>query len=563
VTLDYRISKLLIRNFRGIDEFETQFPKNSPTYLIGSNNACKSTILNAISLSLKAANFYQFSPSEYDFYHAIDGTSEKDFTIELHFEANAQNQLPAVRGGVGDPIPVHGIRTIGRAKNGSFTHSHRLFDENHDDILITTRVPLKGEHKIEYKDQKLNTAKTYARLEEIRQHLPDVWLLSPDNLYASLYKWETGPLKRLAKFLTKEFFEKNWEFEREGKVRPMPQTLKNVYNFFFDVVAAFPLWRDNLKPNFELTFAKYLGRSSKVALNPNIQHLEHWLAQQLALSFASDANGALTPLECMGQGWQALVRIAALDVLSQYPDLTKDRIFLLYEEPETYLHPHLCNKLRKILSFLSESGWYVLSTTHAPQFLSFSSNQKVIRLWRKNNKVIKGEIETSQASQEVRFQEKLDEKGTHEMLFAQKIILCEGKDDIFAIRYYLEKSEVDIDAEGITFVDTGGKNNLPKYADIAGKLNINWCAVTDEDKKDDLVDASTEGVRNKLEKLKTGKDLTIIWHGNLEASLNLQTGKADPEWQLKNINLKNLYDLIKTYPLYSGTCEKIKDWAAS
>src|SRR3990172_5355670 len=105
-------------------------------------------------------------------------------------------------------------------------------------------------------------------------------------------------------------------------------------------------------------------------LRPDIRAIEDWLAQQLVVAFATDSGGATTPLEKMGDGWQSLIRVAALDVLSQYPDQIRERVVLLFEEPETYLHPHLVRKLRSVLEQLAGNGWTVVTATHVAAFFT-------------------------------------------------------------------------------------------------------------------------------------------------------------------------------------------------
>ena len=104
-----------------------------------------------------------------------------------------------------------------------------------------------------------------------------------------------------------------------------------------------------------------------------------------------------------------------------------DRVLLLLEEPETYLHPHLCRTMRAVLGQLAQQGWIVLTATHGPELISFAQPQVIVKLWRKGDDVSKGAFDTNLASDALRFQEKLDERGNHEMLFANKIVLCEGK----------------------------------------------------------------------------------------------------------------------------------------
>ena len=112
------------------------------------------------------------------------------------------------------------------------------------------------------------------------------------------------------------------------------------------------------------------------------------------------------------------------------------------------------------------------------------------------------------------------------MLFAQKVILCEGRDDVFAIRSYLHKHcDADLDGKSVSIVRTGDIGQLPAFASIASKLGIPWCAVSDEDRlSDGTINTSTEKVRRRLSTLKSPNDCHVQWHHNLEACLNKEEG---------------------------------------
>jgi predicted ATP-dependent endonuclease of OLD family len=273
------------------------------------------------------------------------------------------------------------------------------------------------------------------------------------------------------------------------------------------------------------------------------------------------------PLRSMGDGWQSLIRLAALDVLSQYPGETGDRVLVLAEEPETHLHPHLRRKLRDVFERLAGKGWMVLAATHAPEFVSFAKPQMVLKLWRNGNDVIQGVLDTSSTTYTVKFQEKLDERGNHEMLFAQRIVLCEGKDDCWALRSAFVKLDpcLDLDARSVSLVDTGGVGNLPDYADIAKKLQIPWCAVTDEDKdQNGILNPKTEKIRQRVDAMRGAQDTATMWPGKLEACLGT-TGaqKATPEWQVANIDPKLLADLRRDHPDLIATSEAVRTWILS
>jgi hypothetical protein len=312
------------------------------------------------------------------------------------------------------------------------------------------------------------------------------------------------------------------------------------------------------------TLSQYVGAHARFALSPDVQGLEEWLAQQLVVSFAADVGGAVTPLQSMGDGWQSLIRLAALDVLSRYPDEMADRVLLLAEEPETHLHPHLRRKLRDVFERLAGQGWMVLAATHAPEFVTFARPQVVVKLWRKGDDVSMGLLDTSATTTAVRFQEKLDERGNHEMLFAQHVVLCEGKDDCWAVRSTLAKLDpgLDLDARSVSLVDTGSVGNLPDYADIAKRLGIPWCAISDEDRNPGgMVNAVTEKVRQRVNAMRGPHDITAVWRGKLEECLGTPAGqKATPEWQAANTDPKPLADLQREHPNLMTMCSSVRAW---
>ena len=561
MSVDFKFAKLSIRNFRGIHELDVELPEGMPINLIGANNSGKSTVLDAFALVLKGGGMHAFVPERYDYYHDAQGNASGDFVITLYFSAAATQQLPAVQG-VGNPIPVHGIRVLGSTdKNGRFSHQHVLIGDDDKTITFSTHTPLKGKAKEDFSEHGLGWRPMNARPQVIREHLPEVWLLRPDNVKASLYHWKTGPLQRLSKLLAEQFMGTPWSMDYQGTKRDMPQTMEKAHAFFRDAVSQFPFWIDDLKPKLESTLSEYVGRDAKIELRPDIQTLEEWLAQQLMVAFATDAGGATTPLERMGDGWQSLIRIASLDVLSQLPGQTKDRVVLLFEEPETNLHPHLARKLRGVLGGLANNGWIVMTSTHSPDLISFSVPQSVIRLWRKSDGVGKGELLTSTAGPEAKFQERLDERGGHEMLFARRVVLVEGKDDAFAIRLFLEKADLDLDGSSISIVRTGDVGTLPTYAELASKLHIPWFAITDEDPlPDGAIKKNTADARQKLAGLNDQSSESETWKTTLEACLGKKEGKARPDWIAEQLGEKTSDQIRTEHPDYASVCDSVITW---
>lgn len=561
---EFRFARLFVKGFRGIRELDLELPIGKPLHLIGGNNSGKSTVLRALALALGGGGLHQFVPEEFDFFHDHTGNAVTDFTVTLHLQADDEKGLPAVQG-VGNPVRVHAIEVRGTTDaNGRLSHKRVLLNKEGDHILLSDRTPLKGEVKKEFIGTGLGYRRFYARVNDIWDYLPETWLLTPQNLFRSLYEWKTGPLQKLSRLLAEKFLEAEWELTFEGKSWRMPATMLKAYRFFRGAVEGFPFWHRDLKPKLQDTLSRYVGAQARFALRPDVQKVEEWLTQQLVVSFAADVGGATTPLQSMGDGWQSLIRLAALDVLSQYPEEVKDRVFLLVEEPETYLHPHLRRKMRDVLGRLAVQGWSVLTATHGPELVSFSEPQRIVKLWRKGDDVTCGVFDTNMTTAAVKFQEKLDERGNHEMLFANRVVLCEGKGDCWAMRSGLSKLSpvLDLDARSVSLVDTGSVRNLPDYADIAKALGIPWCAVSDEDKAPGgAVNPVTEGARKGVESIRGPTDLSVIWPGSLEQCLGVPAGqKATPEWQAANTDPKPLAKMRHDHPDFVTTCSSVFAW---
>ncbi|TIL84096.1 MAG: ATP-binding protein, partial [Mesorhizobium sp.] len=105
------------------------------------------------------------------------------------------------------------------------------------------------------------------------------------------------------------------------------------------------------------------------------------------ISMATDPESAPTPLRSMGDGWQSVIRLAALEALTLYPELIRERVVLLLEEPETHLHPHLRRKIRKTLGDLATKGWTIIYTTHSSELVSFEDKMAITRLVRTKGSV--------------------------------------------------------------------------------------------------------------------------------------------------------------------------------
>lgn len=558
--VDYRLSKIVVNCWRGIGHLELDLRPGFPHILIGSNNAGKTAVLDAIALALGSGAFGgSWSPNEADFYCDKAGKRSAEFTIQVLFGTENEHGYPAVKG-VQKPDLVHGIQVKGTLKNGSGRHQRTLLGADHKPILIAPRTALSADDKAKFKDHGVGWLQYYARLDEISEHAPEVWLMRPQEIDASLYVWKRGPIARLGSLLAQHFLSDTWTMTRDdGKTSAMPDTLYKAHEFFREAVEKFPFWRDDMKPKLEEAISRYVGSQAKVDLRPDTQLFEEWIAQQLSISLATDPSGVVTPLDSMGDGWQSIVRLAALEALSQFPGQMKDRVVILIEEPETHLHPHLRRKLRKVLAELSKKGWTIIYATHSPEMISFDADESITRLVRLGGELSYDTVHTDKIDAPAKLQSKLDERGAHDFLFSTGTIFVEGRDDGFACRYTFDACDVDIDARSISISQCNAVSVIPAFAAIAKGLGIRWCALTDEDKLDDgSINLKTEAERKKIAALQGEKDAQLQWPVKLEACLDIPAPKkAQPE--LTELLLAHK-DWRTKYPDYYATVATLAAW---
>ncbi len=569
--VNYRFKTLAITNFRGIKSLEMDLPDKRPLHLIGSNNSGKSTVLEAIAFALRGGGFHQYDLEPYDFFHPSTGEPANKFDIRLSLHAESESSLPVVQK-VGKPIFVHGVQAGGSAaKSGRLSKSFHLLDGSGKPIVLIPRTKLDENMRDELKDHSsVGFAKENARHDEIRDDLPEVMLLTPKNINRSLYEWKTGPLKRLSDMLAAALVRENWSFEYESKTVKMPERIRKSHDFLKHAVQALPLWKDDLKPRLTKTLSEYVGRHTRMELNPQVQTLEEWLQQQILVSFAADESGSLTPLASMGDGWQSLVRLAALDALSHYPDQMKDRVCLLFEEPETHLHPHLHRKMRSILERLAAAGWVVVTTTHSPDLIDLQTRQRIVKLRRAGNVASAAALDVDDTPQSMKLQAKLDQHGNSELLFANKVVLAEGKDDEFAIRTGLLIESVDLDGRSVSVLGVGGKENLPDYAKLLGALAIPWCAVLDEDRKaDGTYKGRADTIKKTLELTRTAADRVLEMDTDLEHCFGVARSaakpddpehKCTPEWQYENFAALTSLEVKASFPVLHARLSSVREW---
>lgn len=495
--------------------------------LVGPNNAGKSTVLDAIGLGLGSAKFSKYVPSDEDFWRAADGTTADEFSINLTLTATGGGTLPAVKGGVGDPIDVHGIRSTA-ARDDSL--QRRLVDEKGNVIMLTASTPVSKDKKESYRGHNLG-GRRYARLQEIQQWMPILWHIDAKTLFLSLYEWRSGPLQQLLKAYKEDLLNSTW---KTASGHDMPDALGKAHKFLREQALPTPFWKDKLSVKIQQKLREYLGQRGGFSMDPGLNPVEDWVLSEFQILISPGKQLAPVDARRLGDGWQSLLRLAAMETVAEL-GVDDRRAFILAEEPETYLHPHLRRRLRRSLARLQQAGYQIALTTHAPELLSFRESQQIVRLRMTSAGVVATEYVTSSASAALKQEEKLSERGNHELIFANMVVLTEGKPDAYAVRMGLEKIGIDVDADSVSIIDCGGVGNLPDYAAVCKALGIPWVAIHDLDMEaSGKQKAVTAKAVAALTSLVGSGDSILDWKNDLEDAVGYRgaggMAKVTSEW---------------------------------
>lgn len=149
----------------------------------------------------------------------------------------------------------------------------------------------------------------------------------------------------------------------------------------------------NLLQNISQTFDSFKVENIKLKfdikqLNENDfkKIIKDEISKKILDSTINDSYGQVCDLtiEKVGQGTQRLIIASILQELSKV-NLRDQELFLIFEEPEIYLHPKLKRSLYNALNELSKNNTRVILTTHDPYFIELGEGQKIYRVSRDGN----------------------------------------------------------------------------------------------------------------------------------------------------------------------------------
>ena len=470
-----RFDRIEMTNFRsfGPGKSVIEFPADENLLaVVGSNNAGKSNLLQAVRLALGSTRRHAGDPSDF---HQLDITQELRIDLILR-----------------DPLKRENIYRKQDVITGFFFRAHR-----------GERGPDRGQIKTENycTDDSGNTYRPAAAVGRRSGPLdPDVdpvrFLPTPASRIApllgrvhylspSLYRaFDTSGYGILAQLL--DLYRDDFRSDANTYEVPVSKEIITRAAAFDRITTRM---RDILRTTKLAEIEASLSENLRFVLGPTaagaevtiaLPTAEELLADVLSLRVQDDAASPVLSVDRLGDGYRSLLRLA---ILGTYTDLAAEErpsVFLV-EEPEAYLNPHLRRYFAATLRKLAELGNDVLLTTHDAAFVSLPEYRTVMRIAKEGGTSRAHRCTASIDFGYERLAQKLRRGGNSEVFFATKAVLCEGQDDVAAVRAMLDCRGIDPDSVSISILDCGGRENLPDYVRLLDELGIDPLVITDGD----------------------------------------------------------------------------------
>lgn len=457
-----QVSRLLLRNFRGIRQAELDFDGHS--LLVGANNVGKSTICEALELVLGPERQNRFPiVEEFDFYNA-SYLDEKEDPIEIRIEVLLTDVTPTVEKACAnylerwDPVKrrilaqgeidqVDGpglvwclrLLTIARYNKDddefeAATHYAKVYDPEEEDDSRVPRV-IKRTFGFLYL-RALRTGSRALSLE--RGSLLDV-ILRIQSLQTGIWEHVRRRLETLDPPIE----------DGATKLTTVLQTIEARLAEYISIA----------KPG-EAThlFVSQLKR----------EHLRKTLS--FFISVTEDQKPV--PFQDVGTG---TLNTLVLALLSFIAELKEENVIFAMEEPEIALAPHT---QRRIATYLLTKTTQCFVTSHSPYVIETFEPDQTIILRRDNTATVTGKRVTLSADVKAKTYRRYIRRGLAEAMLGCGVIVTEGITEQLALQAVAEKLEATdtarypFDLSGVSIITTDGEGSIPEFGRFFVSLDL-------------------------------------------------------------------------------------------
>lgn len=566
-----RIESVYIKHFRAIKDCEIKF--DDYTCLVGANGVGKSTILSALNIFFghqdgAATNIKRLSEEDFFQKDTNEPIEIKVTFCDLSEEAQ-EDFSHYVRAG---KLIVIARATFSDGEASVKQHGLRLVIEDFKPFFKAANAGEKNQIYLSLLDAYgLNKITGMAKQEAaLRQYeAENIEKCVEAESEAAFYGVSKGvdKLEKHIQWVYVPAVKDASQDEMEGKSVAVSKLLDRAVRSKVD----FKGQLDSLRAQTLEQYNKIVEseRESLTELSESLQsRLQAWGSPKarLEVSWFQDDNkfkieqpqakvstgeqGFLGSLARMGHGLQRSYIISLLEELAGLDEENSPTLILGIEEPELYQHPPQAKHLAYVLQKLCEKNTQVISATHSPYFVS-GRGFEAVRLIRRNEQqqaycCSLNFIAMSQKQAEFTGKAPVKPVGMRalldplmqphisELLFAEKLVLVEGLEDLSILSAWIELIGLgdSFREKGISIVAVNGKSELLRPAIIAKELEIPTLVILDADgkcKDDYKADNETDNSRLIAWSNQTGipsfpedpilKNNIVIWPNNIHDSI--------------------------------------------
>ncbi|MDQ3668171.1 MAG: AAA family ATPase [Acidobacteriota bacterium] len=515
-----RISRIQIDNFRSIKHLHFEVPQLC--CLVGPNNAGKSNVLSGIQRVLGRDWVSVTSFDEEDVYGR---DSNADISIQVSFEPG----IPYSKFVHGDPALISTLsfeytRYKLREEKGNRRLEQKCLDEEGKQTMVLAKAPKKGE-KRQY--QPLVNIPS-----EVRESVPLIYIGTNRTLKEQLPTARYSMLRQLFEDINRDLQDPK-QTVRVKKQDGSDVEVQRLERFHTLMEAAVRLLRTDSFEALEKSIKKHALRQLGFDQATDSDKLDLFFSPFDTMDFyksldlrVREGSFSISATQ-LGEGVQNALVLA---ILQAFEERKKQGAILLIEEPEMFLHPHMQRSLYKTIREIAETN-QVIYTTHSPHFVSVPEYDEVaiVRKGVDGTTVNCLDLPTDAKRREKLIKELDPER--NEMFFANRLLLVEGDTEKLALPEYAKRLALDLDREGATTVEVGGKRSLPEFARIAASFGIPTGVVYDQDSSDIKDKGEEADFNTALDGLARKDGSVMVWRFTKKYEDHLRNAIGEKKYQ--------------------------------
>ena len=496
-----KIQKLSISNFKSIKQLEIELPNICA--LVGPNNAGKTNILEAMRRVLlpdwgpRATHF-----SEDDVYFR---DPERDIEISVTFG------LPIDYAKLQKAQPVQ-ISTLcfsyNRYKKGENKGARKLDQSclglDGGKLMVQTAYPRPG------KQPKFEPIVGIPQ--EVRDRVPFIHIGTNRALKEQLPSGRFSLLRQIFEDIDRDLHdpENKVVVEKDDGTKVEVPRIQRFKELMVDAMA---LLKTGEFKDIEAAIKKHA--LEQLGLDAESDDIDLFFTPINTMDFyksldliVREGNFALSATQ-MGDGMQNAIVLA---ILRAFEETRRQGAIILIEEPEMFLHPQMQRSLYSTLRRIGQTN-QVIYSTHSPHFVSIPEYKDVLLVRRDEGRasyVSRSDLDENSWRRE-RLRQAMDRERS-ELFFSRRLLIVEGDTEKLSFPEFATKIDLDLDREGATIVEVGGKRNLYEFAELAMSFEIPTGVVYDRDSSDFRNSRDDEAELNaKLDSLAKPDGTVKVW----------------------------------------------------